>query len=353
MKLLRLRLKNFRGYSDLSFEPSVGLNVIEGENGSGKTNLVEAVYCLSRGKGWRSEDTKPLVKNGAEFAKIVAETTEGGIKTKVELVFAGNERRILVDEKPVKKLSELAKTVNVSLFTPNDTSLFVDSPKRRRNYLNSSISPLKVDYLESVCRYSKLLSERNAVLKGENPNPTQLDVINSEMASECAVILAHRSAFVSRLNEITSRLATALYGATRTLKIVYRPFVKGDDIEKSAKEAFDSSTQGDIVRKSTSIGPQREDFQTFLDGKEIGSYGSRGENRIAAIVLKIAPAFIEKDKNPIVILDDVYAELDEERSQNLSRIIKKMGQVFVTTTKANISDASYWEVSNHNATRRN
>ncbi len=353
MKLLRLKLKNFRGYSNLSFEPSVGLNVIEGDNGSGKTNLVEAIYCLSRGKGWRNEDTEPLIKNGAEFAKITAETIDGETKTKIELVFAGGERRVLINEKPVKKLSELAKTTNVLLFAPNDTSLFVDSPKRRRNYLNSSISPLKADYMESVCRYSKFLAERNAILKGENPNLTQLDVINSEMASECATILAHRSAFVSRLNEITSRLATALYGATRTLKIVYRPFVKGDDIKKSAKEAFDSATQGDIVRKSTSIGPQREDFQTFLDGREIGGYGSRGENRMAAIVLKVAPAFIEKTKIPIVILDDVYAELDEERGRNLSRIIKKMGQVFVTTTKINISDASYWEVSNHNATRRN
>lgn len=354
MKLLRLELRDFRGYDRLIYEPSDGLNVIEGENGSGKTNLVEAIYCLSLGRGWRSNEFAPLIKDGKEFAKITAFGENENGKTKVELIFTKDERRALLNGKAVKKLSELAKLFPVSLFTPSDASLFTGSPKNRRGFLDVAISSKNQSYFEAICRYGKLLSERNVVLKEEKPNRDQIDVIDSQMARECVAIIGSRRDFVSRVNKILDGLANALYGAKRTLRIVYRPFIKGDDIEKGALEAFHMNVDVDIIRKTTSCGPQREDFSALLDGKDVGIYGSRGENRIAAIALKLSPSFVQKENGtPIVILDDVYGELDDERAKNLTAVLKKSGQVFVTTTGITVTGASYTELHKHNVTRRN
>ncbi len=354
MKLLRLELRDFRGYDRLIYEPSDGLNIVEGENGSGKTNLVEAIYCLSVGKGWRSNEFAPLIKNGKEFAKITAFGENENGKTKVELIFTKDERRALVNGKAAKKLSELAKLFPMSLFTPSDASLFTGSPKSRRAFLDMAISSKSQSYFEAICRYGKLLAERNSVLKEEKPNRDQIDVIDSQMARECVAIIGSRRDFISQVNKTLDGLANALYGAQRTLRIVYRPFVKGDDIEKGALETFRSSVDMDVVHKTTSCGPHREDFFALLDGKDVGIYGSRGENRIAAIALKLSPSFVQKENGtPIVILDDVYGELDDERARNLTAVLKKSGQVFVTTTGITVTGASYTELHKHNVTRRN
>lgn len=354
MILQKLELRNFRSYDHLALEPSNGLNVIEGRNGSGKTNLVEAIYCLSMARSWRTYGLAALVKEGSTYAKIAADLTNGLIRKRVELLFSKTERRVLVNGKPIKRLSELSSLTSISLFSPKDVSLFQGSPGDRRNFLDMSISSKEPHYLDSVSRYLRLLSERNAVLKESEPNETQLDACSELMASECVQIIASRKRFIDELNKRLATLGNALYGSSRGLKIVYRPFVTGVDIKNEALSAFNKAKGSDILHKVTSVGVHREDFLTLLDGKDVGTYGSQGENRIAAIALKIAPSLIGIDEKPtITILDDVYSELDEEKAKNLSRVLKKIGQTFVTTTNTIVTGASYIEVLNHNAIRRN
>lgn len=354
MILQKLELRNFRSYEHLVLEPSDGLNVIEGQNGSGKTNLVEAIYCLSMARSWRTYGLAPFVKEGSAYAKVTADLIHGPLRKRVELIFSKTERRVLVNAKPIKRLSELSSLTSISLFSPKDVSIFQGSPSDRRNFLDVSISSKEPRYLDSVSRYSRLLSERNAVLKENEPNETQLDALSELMASECVQIIASRKRFVDELNKRLTNLENALYGVSRGLRIVYKPFVSGADIKNGALSAFSKAKGSDILHKVTSVGVHREDFLTLLDGKDIGIYGSQGENRIAAIALKIAPSLIGTDKKPtITILDDVYSELDEEKEKNLSKVLKTIGQTFVTTTNTIVTGASYIEVLNHNAIRRN
>lgn len=354
MILQKLELRHFRSYDHLVLTPSNGLNLIEGSNGSGKTNLAEAIYCLSMARSWRSYGLAPLVKDGCDYAKVIADLANGRLRKRVELIFSRMERRVLVDGKPIKRLSELSSLTSISLFSPKDVSLFQGAPGERRNFLDVSISSKEPRYFDSVSRYSHLLAERNAVLKEDEPNETQLDTLSELMAAECVQIIAFRKRFVDELNKRLTHLGNALYGAPRGLKIVYKPFVYGADIEKSALSAFDKAKGSDILHKVTSVGIHREDFLTLLDEKEIGVYGSQGENRVAAIALKIAPSLIGTEEKPtITILDDVYSELDEEKEKNLSKILKTIGQTFVTTTNTIVTGASYIEVLDHNAIRRN
>ena len=354
MILERIDLKNFRGYERLSLDLSGGVNVIEGPNGSGKTNLAEAVYCLSMARSWRTPSFAPLVREGADYARITAFLKEGGISEKVDLLFSKAERRVLLNEKPARKLSELSKLTRISLFSPQDVALFKGSPGARRNFLDVSISSRDQSYLEAISRYEKLLGERNALLKEISPNQDLLDVLSGQMATECERIVASRLAFTRLVNKCLEDLAPSLYGANRRLYAVYQPFVRGENSKEAALSAFQKAKEADLLRRVTTVGVHREDFSLLLDGKDVSLFGSQGENRIAAIALKLCPSLVEAEgKAPITILDDVYSELDEERAANLSKVLKGIGQAFVTTVDTIIPGASYIEVLHHNAIRRN
>ena len=235
--------------------------------------------------------------------------------------------------------------------------MFSDSPLVRRNYLDINLSKKSPIYLENLMMFEKLLRERNAILKKDIIDKLQLKVVTDQMIDVEETICKYRAAYINEINHILSKLITKLKGEDQIAELVYLPFMKLDDKFKvSCARAYEYNTESDIKHKMTQLGIHREDMKLILNGKDISSQGSQGENRIAVIALKIAPYFLIEDKGskPIVILDDVMSELDDEHKKRLLTFIKnELEQVFITTTKTNIQDASIYEVSEHIITRRN
>jgi DNA replication and repair protein RecF len=355
MILTHLELRDWRSYQALSLDLSEGLTLIEGANGAGKSNLAEAIYYLSLAHSWRSDDARALIREGAAAACVTATLTEGALNRTVSITLTPQGKRIEVNGKAIKRLSELSKLVNVILFAPPDTGLFTGSPGDRRAFLDVSLSKQSLDYFTLIGRFNRLLEERNAALKKTKPDLTYIGVVTDRLIEAEEPLVSYRSVYVGQLNELLSGLASELYGQERTAKIIYRPFVKtGDGYKEAAASLYSRSLDGDLLRKSTSVGIHHEDFTLLLDGKDVAAYGSQGENRLAAIALKLAPFFLIEDsaKKPIVVLDDVYSELDAEHSSRLTALLRKLQQTFVTAAKLDIAGASYIDVASNIATRR-
>lgn len=355
MILDHIRLRNFRTYDDLDLHLSSGLNLVLGENAAGKTNLVEAVQYLSLARSWRTSDDKTLIKEGKPFASIDVSISEGDLKREIEVQIDKNAKRIKINGKNVSRLSDLSKVVNVITFSPNDVKLFSESPSERRSFLDIAISKQSSDYFTLICRYNKLLKERNTLLKQDHVDKDLLQVITEQMIEASWPIMRYRMMYIASSNEIMPGLLNRLRGDSKASELVYKPFVRPDgQFTENARKAFASSLENDLAHRLTSVGPHREDFSFKFDGKDIAAYGSQGENRMAVLALKLVPYLLieNEDKKPICVLDDVASELDENHIKRLIDIVKDFKQVFITATNLKIEGASIIEVVANNATRR-
>lgn len=354
MIVTHLELRNFRNYPSIDLDFDEKANIVTGKNGSGKTNIVEAVYFLSLCKSWRTNETRALIRQGSNFALIRADVREGELHRRIEIQITSQGKKISLNGKPIRRLSELSKIVNVALFSPEDVNIFKDSPSSRRNFLDISLSKQSPDYFSLIGKYNKLLQERNAAMKNVNPDRTYLEVLTDQMIDVSEPIAHYRSVYLEGLNKILSKLASALYGQSRTVLLVYKPFIRSAEFKPAAKKAYERSLESDLFHKTTSVGVHREDFSLMLDGKDISLYGSQGENRLAAIALKLTPFFLIEDggRKPITVLDDVYSELDAIHAERLTNLIKSLGQVFVTSAEVSIEGGTHIDVSQNIATRR-
>ena len=344
MQIKKLGLRNFRNHSSLSFEFSNNLNVITGPNGVGKTNIVEAIYYLSLGRSFRAVEDNDLIKKNQDKAEITAAITEGELNRKIKIVISRTGRTIAINGKSISKLSELAKCVNVILFQPKDVMLFSGPPRDRRNFLDISISKKSAIYFDYISRYEKVLKERNDLLKSEKVDQTLLDVTTELLVKLSGSIISYRQMYVKDINDILNKITRALTGEEGTFELKYYPFVPYDaSFTDNAKKAYKRAEESDFKHKQTSIGVHREDISISLNGRDIATFGSQGENRIAVLALKLSPYFLieDKDKKPIIVLDDVMSELDHKHQERLIKFLKKFNQVFITGTKLDIPDCNH------------
>ena len=344
MLIKRIGLKNFRNHQFLSFDFSDRLNVLTGRNAIGKTNVVEAIYYLSLGRSFRTNEDEDLIKKNSDRAEIDAIISEGEITRKIKIIITKMGKVVMINGKNISKLSELSKCVNVILFQPKDVMLFSGPPKDRRNFLDISISKKSAIYLDYITRYEKVLKERNDLLKADTINQTLLDVTTELMVKLSGSIISYRQMYVKDINDILNKITRALTGEKGTFELKYYPFVAYDvNFNENAKKAFKRAEESDFKHKQTSIGIHREDISISLNGRDIATFGSQGENRIAALALKLSPYFLieDKDKKPIVVLDDVMSELDAQHQQKLIEFLRKFNQVFITGTKLDIPDCNH------------
>ena len=342
-----ITLKGFRNHDYLSYDFAPGLNVLTGPNGAGKTNVIESLYYLSLARSFRLNDSEGLIKKGKEHAEIYAEVLEGKLLRKIRIVITPTGHQIFINGKAASKVSDLAKVVNVVLFEPKDVLLFRGSPRARRNFLDISLSKKSASYLDYISRYEKVLKERNELLKGENIDKTLLDTTTEMLVKLSGPIVGYRQMYVKDINDILNKITRALTGEENTIEVIYKPFIENSvNFENGALEAFKRAEEGDLKRKVTSIGVHREDFSVNLNGRDVGEFGSQGENRLAALALKLSPYFLieDKDKRPIIALDDVMSELDQNHRLRLIAFLKKFEQVFITATRLEISGASHYQI---------
>lgn len=357
MIIEKIELLNFRGYESLNLKLEPNINVFVGKNGAGKTNLAEAISYLSIARSFRTNDEKEIRKHGSLFSKIRGSFKMGERKVDVGVILTSKGKQISVNGSKIKSLSELLNECHVLVFKPGDVFLFDDSPSERRKLINLEISRQSKKYLILIRKYEKILQERNTLLKEENVDLIQLDVLTSMLIETSKEIIKFRTNFFQKINPIVENVSKTLTKGRKKYCFKYDPFVKTDEscFEECAKKAFEKAKENDLRYRLTSIGIHREDFSCTLNDVEIKTSGSQGEKRLGALILKLAiyELIKDKDKKPILILDDAFSELDEEVQKELLKFVRNYSQVIITTTEWNKEGSvTVYDVADHKVTRR-
>lgn len=355
MTIERLELVHYRSYTNihLTFDPK--MNVFLGKNGAGKTNLAEAIHYLSLARSFRTTKDEDLIQKGQAFAKIKAFIDLQGRKQTLEVVITAKGKKILLNQKTIKKLSELSNVIHVLIFEPKDVMLFDDLPKVRRKFLDTNLVKQNPHYLEALTRYEKILFERNQLLKANTPNLTLLSVLTKQLIEASYPIVVARRSYLDQLNQVMSKITTVVKGKDVDIALQYVPYVDPQKhFIQEAQKLYQQKLDEDLRRKTTQYGVHREDFVAIYNQETIATYGSQGENRLAAIALKIAPYFLEQnqDLRPIIVLDDVLSELDQATQERLLAFLAKLQQVFITTTMIKANNATTYMIQESQITRR-
>lgn len=332
-----LRLQNFRSYKDASFELGPGVNIVVGPNASGKTNLLEALLVLSRGGSYRARDAE-LVRFNAPWARLDAHLTNGGQRTAKLTIEPAAGKSFELADKTYKRLG-LAHSLPVVLFEPNHLLLLSGGPERRRDYMDDLLEQTTPGYATTRRQYRRAVAQRNSLLKQPHrASPTNLfpwDVRLSQLAGQ---IVRARSELVGRLDADIDKLYRTLSGTKAKLSVAYGSPMAVENYESRLLGRLEAELELDVRRGFTGSGPHREDLLVSFDGRPAQETASRGETRTAVLVLKILElAIIEavRDQKPLLLLDDVFSELDGKRRHQL---IKQLAghQTFITTTDADI-----------------
>lgn len=342
-----IRLKNFRSYKDESFEFSPGVNIIVGPNASGKTNLLEALLIISKGASYRAKDND-LIKYNKPWTRIDSRLTNNSVRT-VKII-AGETRikSFEIDKKPFTRLS-LNNSLPVVIFEPNDLQLVSGSPERRRNYTDDLLEQTVLGYGKLRRDYKRTLAQRNSLLKKAGPNiATQIfpwDVRLSELAGQ---IVKVRAELINRLQKELPSLYVELSKTKTKLSIKYGAQWPIENYSSNMLKKLSSTVETDMVRGFTGSGPHREDLIIKFDGYAAQETASRGETRTAVLALKIIELQIIKqarDITPILLLDDVFSELDGARRRALTEHLSNY-QTFITTTDADIVQHHFTDQAN-------
>ncbi|WP_010245336.1 DNA replication/repair protein RecF [Peptoniphilus rhinitidis] len=352
MKLKYLRLFNFRNYKSLDFIPGENINVLYGLNASGKTNLLESIYMSIRANSFRNQKDRDLINIGENSSSIITRYNIENFKDdyRVEISNFENKKLFINDEKVNTK--EYRKSRFVVLFSPEDLNMIKYSPKDRRKFLDDLLSNIDLNYDFYMYRYRKLLFERNKLLKS-CMDKNLLDVYDREIVKNGTKIIIMRLKTIKKLNEIAKKHYKNISGDD--LNITYLSTVPILTEERELTENYlkllKSSLSKDIEKKYTTIGPHRDDLDFKINKYSSKSYGSQGEQRSIVLSLKLSEADLIKElykTNPILLLDDVFSEIDSNRSRYLLYSLKNL-QTFITTTETSnflkSIDANFYRIN--------
>ncbi len=356
-----LELSNFRNYENLQVEFAPGINIFYGDNAQGKTNILEAVYLSCTTKSHKSSKDREMIRFGEEEAhlKLMVEKREVPFRIDMHLKKSKN-KGIAVNQLPIKKASELFGIVNVIFFSPEDLQIIKNGPAERRKFIDMELSQLDKIYLHNLISYNKVLMQRNSLLKDLYFHPeyeSTLDVWDMQMAEYGRKVMALRRQFVERLNQIVEKIHSNLTGGGEQILLVYEPNTEENLLEQEIALA----RERDKKLKTTTVGPHRDDICFSVNGIDIRKFGSQGQQRTAALSLKLAEIELVKElvkDTPILLLDDVLSELDSNRQNQLLDSIHGI-QTMITCTGLDdfvnhrFSMNSVFHVVNGNVTKEN
>lgn len=340
MYVEKLRLVDFRNYQQGMLEFSKGINVLYGPNAIGKTNILEAIYLLSTARSHRLASNAEMIRFGQDFARIDASFYSGERAYKGEIILFPNKKKtIRINKVPVQKASDMMGYLKTVLFCPEDLRLVKGSPKDRRRMMDLGICQLKQKYFHALVEYSKVLQQRNKLLK-ENPDSEMLWVWDEKLVQSGTDVIWYRSSYLERLSEACNTINREICG--EELSVAYNCGVAALDYTDKAQiaEAFTQQLKKHAEREKkfrlSLIGPHRDDFTIYVQQKEARLYASQGQQRTAALSLKMAELEMVKEicgESPVLLLDDVLSELDNKRQSYILEKIRDI-QVIITCTDA-------------------
>lgn len=334
MKLSSIELKNYRNYREIHIDFDKNVTIFFGDNAQGKTNILESVYVCATTKSHRSAKDRDLILFGEDEAHIKMMLSDEDTKTRVDMHIRKNKSKgIAVDGIMLKRASELFGYLNVVFFSPEDLQIIKSGPAERRKFVDCELCQLDKIYLFNMANYNKALNQRNRILKdiGFRPDYEQLlSVYDDQLSTYGDVVMRSRKKFIDQLNEIISGIHKRLSGGKEQLEILYEPDVQEGEI----KEALLKNKERDIRQKLTNAGPHRDDISFIINGVDIRRFGSQGQQRTAALSLKMAEIRLVEmvtNEKPILLLDDVLSELDSNRQNYLLNSIQDI-QTLITCT---------------------
>lgn len=337
MKINTLTLRNFRNIDATTIRFNDGLNLIVGNNGQGKTNLVESVVFLSSGRSFRVQDDSVLIQNNEFFTKIHAQILKNDNENILEIVISNDGKYLKINNKVLKKLSEFIGLFNVVLFEPNDLNFFSQTPRLRRKDVDYELGKISEGYLKQLSLVMRLLNERNSYLKHSKIDDDFLDILTQKLVSASIPILKIRHEFVLRLQKRMIPLYKKLTESNDSISLEYRSCVSMSEpsLEAALLAKMNESRKRDLDLKMTHVGIHREDFIFKINKVPVVNIASQGQRRLLMIVFKLAIVELIYERNkefPVLCLDDLFSELDEKRRQLVLEAIHEDVQVFITTT---------------------
>lgn len=354
MRIVSAKLDHFRNYVSCEFLPCAGVNVLIGDNGQGKTNLLEALFLCCTGRSHRTRQDRELIGWDAEYAsvKVHAERRDGSHDVEVILP-AGGKRKIRIAGREVSRSGELLGHITGVLFAPEDLRTVKDGPAERRRMVDMTLSQLRPAYYYALQHYNRALKQRNEVLRAMAVNASLCDTLDSwdeQLARSGAELMYHRRAYIERLSVAAQTTYREITGGSERLGVQYAPSVAAGDDVQSNLDALLAAREMDMRRLTTSVGAHRDELLINVNGREARIYGSQGQQRTAALSLRLAELMVMREvlgEWPLLMLDDVMSELDPSRRRGLIERLDGI-QTIVTCTDmsdlAGISPGAAWRV---------
>ncbi len=358
MLIKKIKIRQFRNYQDLEIDFSNKVNFIVGRNAQGKTNILEAVFLLVLTKSFRTQKGKDLVKWGEAFAEVSADIVcENNETSNLNLVIT-NENDVSKKKGKIDgietKVIDFISNLNAVIFEPEDLNMITHEPADRRKYIDMAIAQVNNVYVIALAKYGKIIKVRNKLLSNIRDNLAMIDELaywDGQILNFSSEIVYARKQMIKYYNDILPNIYKQISDDEKILTVKYETRTKmneKEDIRKELRELLELSKLDDITQGRTTSGPHREDLSFYLDGKNIRTCGSRGEFRSIILALKVAEIeyikYVTK-RNPVLLLDDVFSELDPIRQKYLIKLIKNQQTILTTTEESYIKTMKQKDVN--------
>ncbi|CDD37005.1 dNA replication and repair protein RecF [Clostridium sp. CAG:356] len=339
-----IKLNNFRNYNNKEIQLHENINVFFGENAQGKTNIIESIFLCSIGKSFRTNKEKELIKFNCEKASVQINyqksDRDGNIKIEI-----GEKKQVYLNGIKIKKLSELLGNINIVIFTPDDINILKGGPQNRRRFLDIMISQLRPNYMHILSLYNKTLEQRNNYLKQiktEKKDENLLEIWDEKLIDYGMKIYEYRKEFLEKIQNKIKYIHKEITDGKEDIEIEY---ISDAKTRQNFTNELQSRRKLDIIKGFTTKGIHRDDFIIYINKKEVGIFGSQGQNRTAMLSLKLSELQVIYDdigEYPILLLDDFMSELDEKRRERFLNNIKDIQVIITCTEKLRLEKLKYF-----------
>ncbi|MEF9935644.1 MAG: DNA replication/repair protein RecF [Clostridium sp.] len=347
MYVKNLKLKNYRNYQEVDINFVSGLNIFLGENAQGKTNIAEAIYFISGLRSHRTSKNKDLIRWDSENTIINTLISKEYTETQVEVFLSKKDKNhIKVNGLKATKASEVLGRLNVVMFSPEDLKLVKEGPVLRRKFLDYEISQIRPKYHYLINRYNKILNQRNNLLKSlqySRENQGTLEIFTEQLCEVASEIIIMRNEFIKNIAEISSNIHSSITNNAESLKVEYMCDVKSilskDQVREELYNKIKSLRESEIKKGYTLAGPSKDDIMIRINGIDVREFGSQGQQRSAALSLKLSEIEIIRTitgEYPVLILDDVLSELDENRQKYLINNLRHVQTILTCTSGSDV-----------------